>query len=270
MRLSASSVAFPGRDLSGLPRAAAATGVDGIAINVSERSALRPDTSAAAVVDFQQRCRTEGLAVSAVYGYAGRRLLLDSVARNEDIDLAKRSIDLAAALASPVCRMFASTGPGDAEAISRFLDACVPIFDHARSADIVVAFPTHHDLAYDPVSCRQLVERFGRPRTGIIFTGPNLELDGIEPLEALSAMAGIVEQVELKDWRRHDGHATPVPIGEGEAVVWPIVEALAQSGYAGWITLHHLKQHHPELPDLDSRVSAAVRLIAERARAAAS
>ena len=269
MRLSASSVAFPGLDLSELPRAAKTSGVDGIAINVSERSAMRPDTSAALVADFKEHCEAEGLAVSAVYGYAGRRLLLDSVARDEDIDLAKRSIDLAVAVASPVCRMFASTGPGDTQAISRFLDACVPIFEHAQSAGIVLAFPTHHDLAYDAASCKQLVERFGRSRTGIIFTGPNLELDGVAPLEALRAMTGIVEQVELKDWRRHDGHATPAPIGEGEAVVWPIVEALAHSGYAGWITLHHLKQHHPELPDLDSRVSAAVRLIAERARAAA-
>lgn len=266
MRLSASSVAFPAADLARLPQAALATGVEGIAVTVSERGALRPDTLSDAVAAFQRECHDRGLAVSAIYGYAGRRVLLGDRARAEDIDLAKRCIDLAVRLEAPVSRLFASTERGTADQIDRFLDACRPIFDHAAACQVMLAFPTHHDLAYDPASCRRLVAGFGRARTGIIFTGPNLELDGISPLDALAEMYDLVEQVELKDWRRDGDHALPAPIGTGDAIVWPIVEALAVAGYSGWVTLHHLKQHHPELPDLDRHVGAAVRQVAERAR----
>lgn len=261
MRLSASSVAFPGLDLAELPRAVVAAGVEGIAINVSDRSALHPDASPETVAAFQRRCRDHGVAVSAVYGYAGRRISLGGSARAEDIDLAKRCIDLAARLDAPVCRLFASTKRGADAEIDRFVDACTPILDHAAASGVMLAFPTHHDLAYDPVSCRRLVAGFGRAGAGIVFTGPNLELDGIAPLDALAGMYDLVEQVELKDWRRCGGDAAPVPIGTGEAVVWPIVEALAAAGYAGWITLHHLKQQHPELPDLDRDVGDAVRRV---------
>lgn len=266
MRLAASSVAFPGSNLSELPRAALDTGVEGLAMNISERSALRPDTSLGAAALFYRQCQDEGLAVSAIYSYAGRRVLPGDAARAEDIDLAKRCIDMAVLLEAPVCRLFASTQRGTDDQIDRFLDACRPIFDYAAATDVVLAFPTHHDLAYDSHSCRRLVAGFGRSRTGIIFTGPNLELDGIEPLAALAEMYDLVEQVELKDWRREGGHAHPAPIGMGDAIVWPIVEALALANYGGWITLNHLKQHHPDLPALDKEVSAAVRKIAVCAR----
>lgn len=265
MRLAASSVAFPAADLANLPCAALATGVEGIAVTISADSALRPDAAAGAVDAFHRQCRDDGLAVSAVYGYAGRRVLLDEAARAEDIALAKRCIDLAVRLEAPVCRLFASTGRGNDDRIDRFLDACTPIFDHAAACGVMIAFPTHHDLAYDPASCRRLVAGFGRSRTGIIFTGPNMELDGIAPLAALAEMSDLIEQVELKDWRRHGERTVPVPIGSGDATVWPIVEALAVGGYTGWITLHHLKQHHPGLPDLDRQVSATVRRVASRA-----
>jgi len=44
----------------------------------------------------------------------------------------------------------------------------------------------HHDLAFDPRSCRRLIEGLGRANAGIIFTGANLERDGIAPLAALA------------------------------------------------------------------------------------
>lgn len=267
MRLSASSVAFPDADLAELPRAAGATGVEGLALTVGERGALRPDMPPDAVDAVRRRCWDAGLAVSAVYGYAGRRVMLDRVARAQDVDLAKRCIDLAVRLEAPICRLFASTQRGTDEEIDRFLEACTPIFDHAAASGVLLCFPTHHDLAYDAASCRRLVAGFGRSRSGIIFTGPNLELDGIAPLAALAEMSDLIEQVELKDWRRRGDDALPVAIGTGEALVWPVVEQLAVGGYRGWITLHHLRQHHPELPELDAQVSAAVRDVADRARA---
>lgn len=270
MRLSVSSVAFPTAVLGRLPRAARAAGVDGIAVTVSERGALRTDTPPDAVDAFHRQCRDEGLAVSSVYSYAGRRIVLDDAARAADVDLAKRCIDLAVRLEAPVCRLFAATQRGTDAQIDRFLNACTPVFDHAAACGVMLSFPTHHDLAYDAASCRRLVAGFGRARTGIIFTGPNLQLDGIAPLTALAEMYDLIEQVELKDWRRDGGHVRPVAIGTGEALVWPIVEHLAVLGYRGWITLHHLKQHHPDLPDLDRQVGVVVRRVADRARRAAS
>jgi sugar phosphate isomerase/epimerase len=261
MPIAVSTVAFPGVALGDLPQAAQAVGAAGIALGVAPNGPMLPDASPSVVSDFLHQCRDIGLEVSATYGYAGRRLLLDPQAATADVELAKRCIDLAARLGAPVCRLFAATKPGPDDVMDHFIEACRPIATHAAGAGVRLGLPTHHDLAFDPRSCRRLIEGIGREHAGIIFTGANLELDGIAPIEALAEMADIVVQAEIKDWTRQHGEAHPAPIGAGEAVVWPIIEATARFGFAGWITLHHLRQHHPDLPALEPAVTARVRRI---------
>lgn len=262
MQISVSSVAFPAVPLAALPAAASAVGAEGIAINVSDTSALAPRTPDAEIDGFLRGCRDRGLRISAVYGYAGRKLVPPGPLRQPDIDLAKRCVELAVRLGAPLVRVFAGTARGTDAQIDAFVDALAPVADFAGEVGVKLAFPTHHDLAFDPQACRRLVEGVGRQRASIIFTGPNMELDGIDPLWALAEMRDLVEQVELKDWRRVAGKAEVAAIGKGEAVVWPVVHQLARSGFGGWVTLHHLKQHDPHLPDLDPEVAAFVRRIA--------
>ena len=264
MRVAVSTVGFPDVDLLDLPRAVRSVGATGIAVGIGPNGPLSLGATAATVSTFLERCSQAGVTVSATYGYAGRKLLSDAAA--DDADQAKRCVDLAAGLGAPVCRIFAGTARGTDDVIDRFLEACRPVADHAAAAGVRLGFPTHHDLAFDPLSCRRLVEGLGRDRAGIIFTGPNLELDGIDPQIALVQMADLVLQAEVKDWKRAVGTAHPVAIGTGEATVWPLLEALAASGFDGWITLHHLRQHHPELAPLSAMVATRVGLIAAAAR----
>ena len=259
MRLAASTVAFPGMALADLPDCASALGLDGLAVTVSPRGSMTPDASAEDVARFRLGCRERNVHLSALYGYAGRGLLGGSAEVQNDIDLARRCLDLAEALGAPVCRVFAGTSRPTDDLIDRFIERCRPVASHAAGLGVKLGFPTHHDLAFDPASCRRLIDGLGRDRAGIIFNGPTMELDGIDPVVALGEMIGLVEQVELKDWRRSGGHEIPVPLGLGDATVMPIVEYLAAEGFEGWVTLHHLKQHHPELPDLTLAAGEAVR-----------
>ena len=110
-----------------------------------------------------------GIAVSATYGYAGRRLLEDTAAAAEDVVLSKRCIDLAARLGAPVCRLFAGTAAGSDDLIDRFIEACRPIARHAVAAGVCLGLPTHHDLAFDARSCRRLIEGIGREYAGIMI-----------------------------------------------------------------------------------------------------
>jgi sugar phosphate isomerase/epimerase len=259
MRISVSSVAFPGATLAELPKLAADVGAEGLAITCSDRGSLQLDTSGSDLRDFRSRCEDMGIAISAVYGYAGRGMLGTPLTKAEDTDVAKRCIDIAVHLNCGVSRLFAWKGAPSIDLINRFVDACRPSTEYAAVAGVMIGIPTHHDLAFDPASCLRLIDGLGRDRAEIIFNGQSLELDGIQPVAALRAMLDIVGQIELKDWRREDGEAIPVPIGTGQATVFPVVEELAALGFSGWLTLHHLKQHHPELPSLEPRVSLAVR-----------
>lgn len=264
IRIAASTVAFPELRLRDLPDHAAALGLEGYALTFGPNGSVRPDTDADELRDFQARCGALGLRVAAIYGYAGRSMFGDAVAREADRDLARRAIDLAARLGAPVCRVFAGSAPPAGDLISRFVDACRPVAEYATGAGVVLGFPTHHDLAFDPASCRELVEGLGRDRAGIIFNGQSVELDGIDPVDALRAMRDVVIQVELKDWRRSDGRSMPAPIGQGEACVWPVIETLVDQRFDGWLILHHLRQHHPELPPLERSASEAVRRVIAR------
>lgn len=259
MRISVSSVAFPGATLAELPKLAAGVGAEGLAVTCSDRGSLQLDASGFDLHDFRSRCEDTGIAISAVYGYAGREMLGTRLAKAEDTDLAKRCIDIAVHLNCGVSRLFAWKGAPSIDLIDRFVDACRPIAEYAAVADLMLGIPTHHDLAFDAASCLRLIDGLGRDRAEIIFNGQSLELDGIQPVAALRVIKDIVGQIELKDWRRENGEAIPVPIGTGQATVFPVVEELAALKFRGWLTLHHLKQHHPELPALDPRVSFTIR-----------
>lgn len=262
IRIAASTVAFPGLAITELPDRAASLGLDGVAVTVFGRgSTVTADTAETEIRDFAARSRDVGVRVSAIYGYAGRAMLGGATARTADLDLARRCIDLGARLEAPLCRIFAWSGRPTNDLIDRFVEACLPIADHAASTGVMLGFPTHHDLAFDPASCRRLIAGFGRGRAGIIFNGPSMELDGIAPVTALHEMRDLVSQIEVKDWRRGRGrdHETPMPIGEGQATVWPLLETVSTIAFDGWVTLHHLKQHHPELPELERNTGEAVR-----------
>lgn len=261
MRLAVSTVAFPGASAGDLPRLARALGVEGLAVTVSPNGSLRPDASGAEIEAFRTACHARGVRVSAVYGYAGRGMLADAVARRDDVDLARRCLDLAARLEAPLCRLFAGVSKPTDDLIDRFVEACEPVGVHAAGLGVKIGLPTHHDFAYDAVSCRRLIDGLGRDRAGILFNGPSMELDGIDPVTALDEMYDLVEQVELKDWRRVAGHDVPVVLGTGEATVKPIMDYLAADGFDGWLTVHHLRQHHPELPELTSATTDAVRAV---------
>lgn len=233
LKISASTVAFPRTPLLELPERAAALAVEGLAMTVADNGSLQLDAADSEIAAFLTRCDDFGISVSAIYGYAGRGMLGDPAARAADIELAKRCIDLAVRMGAQVSRMFAASGPPKDDLIDRFADACRPIAEHAAQAGVILGFPTHHDLAFDPASCRRLVDGLGRRRAGIIFNGPSLEMDGFAPVRALRKMRDIVVQAELKDWERRGGAFEPQPIGLGQATVWPIVEALDELDFGG-------------------------------------
>ena len=174
-------------------------------------------------------------------------------------DIATRCIDIAVQLNCRVSRLFAWKGRPSSDLIDRFVERAQPIAHHALTAGVSLGIPTHHDLAFDPESCRRLIEGFGRNSAAIIFNGQSMEMDGIDPVAALRKMSDIVSQSEIKDWRRDGDQIVPVVMGTGDATVFPIVEELLALNCGDWLTLHHLRQHHPELPPLDSGMSAAIR-----------
>jgi sugar phosphate isomerase/epimerase len=259
MLISVSSVAFPGAKPAELPMLAYAAGADGLAVTCSDKGSLPLDTSDQDADAFRKQCEDIGVAISALYGYSGRGVLGDSHARSRDVNDAKRCIDLAVRLGCRVVRLFAWKGPSSAPVIDAFVEAVAPISDYAALLGIKIGIPTHHDLAFDPASCHRLIAGLGRDRAEIIFNGQSMELDGIPPVQALRSMLDIIGQVELKDWQRTVSDVTPVPIGSGQATVFPVVRELALNAYGGWLTLHHLRQHHRSLPALEPGVSTMVR-----------
>lgn len=264
MRIAVSSVAFPGVALAELPARAAEVGAQGLALTISENGSLPLNALPSVLRDLQRKCEDASVQISAIYGYAGRGMLAERLVRENDIELATRCIDVASQLHCDVVRLFAWKERPTPDLIDRYVEAARPVATYATAAGVRLGIPTHHDLAFDPASCRKLVTGLGLCSAFIIFNGQSLESDGIEPVSALREMFDVVGQVELKDWRRSGREVVPMPIQSGEATVMPVVEELAALGFGGWLTLHHLRQHHPELPALDPQVSTRVRQAAAR------
>jgi len=203
-----------------------------------------------------RRLRDTGLAVS---GISSSIRLCDKTCQRQNLEEAKRTIDVALALGCENVRVFGGGDPATLglQASIEIGRACLEeILSLPAARHLYWLFETH-DQWIKSANYRPLLESIQDPAFGVLWDMHHtIRLGGEAPAETLANVGKRIRYTHLKDARRDPGHPKAmsdgwryVAPGEGELPLAECVRLLRQHGYTGYLVLEHEKRWHPELEE---------------------
>jgi sugar phosphate isomerase/epimerase len=180
----------------------------------------------------------------------------DSVNDDErlmQVELAVRHCELAAALGSPLIRVFPDKVPDGStyeETRDRIVDSLRSVA-HRAPEGVRVGLETHGDFASGRASA-DIIRRANHPNLCLIWDAANSFAAGEPVADSAAAVAPYLAHVHLRDARPEGGeHWTPVLAGRGLVPFAEVVAALRGLRYKGFVSFEWEKYWHPEIEDPD-------------------
>lgn len=220
------------------------------------------------LVETRQHLTDVGLAVS---GISSSITVCNAERRNENIEEAKRTIELSKALGCDNVRVF---GGGDlqhanhAELAKIGLDCVQAILDLDGAGDLHWLFETH-DNWVTSANCTLLLNHISNPAFGALWDlGHTARVGGETPEQTWAAVGSRVGYTHVKDavYDTHhpqamsDGWRYVLP-GTGQLPLAEAISLLRQRGYDGWLMYELEKRWHPELEDPEVAFPAFVQWV---------
>ena len=190
--------------------------------------------------DFKRRALRLGLDVSGT-GVRTDFTVADRAAREADVALVRRWVDVAAKMGAPMVRVFAGRGvpEGHTESettawVVECLKACV---EYGASRGILIVLQPHDDLLKTAAQTLAVHERVGSDWLGL-----NLDIGSLrttsDPYPEIARLAPLAFTWQIKEQVYRRGVAEDVDAAK-------IVRILRESGYRGYIPLETLGAGDP-------------------------
>lgn len=172
--------------------------------------------------------------------------------RQQNLDQAKRYIDLASALECPFIRVFPNDLPKTSErskVIDLIINGLVTLGDYAKKNNVVVLMETHGDVV-ETKELKQIMEAAATTHAGLIWDVVNMwAVTKQPPAQVYGELKKYIRHVHLKDLSIVDGKAHYVRFSTGEAPVFEAIDALRKGGYKGYYSFEWEKLWHPEIEE---------------------
>jgi sugar phosphate isomerase/epimerase len=162
----------------------------------------------------------------------------------------QRSAELAAAMGTPLVRIFGGTATGDltddeAMALARrrirqIVKLCRPL--HCRPV------VETHDAWSTSSRMLELLDGLDSDVVGISWNVEHSFRAGQSPRELVRNLGSYLAHVHLKDSLANGRPSTPTLLGDGEIPLEDSLQALRSSAYHGWVCLETDKRWQPEAP----------------------
>lgn len=181
--------------------------------------------------------------------------------RQVRIDHTRRALDLAKELDAP-CITTEPGGPLEPgqeweDALILFCESLRPVADHARAVGVPLLVEPEPGLL---IETAQQYERFAKvfnhPGIGLNFDIGHMYCVNDDPATAVRRLAKHIRHVHLEDIAATRVHHHLVP-GEGAIDFPPILTALREIGYQGWVTI----ELYPYIENPDAAAQTAFRRI---------
>jgi len=177
----------------------------------------------------------------------------DPTERQNNLDQAKKFIDLAQKLNCPYIRVFPNKLPKEdkerketKELISKNL---TELADYAKGTNVTVLMETHGDA----VVTNELVEimqHAEHPHAGLVWDICNMWTITKEPPSMVyDKLKKYIRHTHVKDVKITDGQIHYVLLGTGEAPLSEAIGALRKGGYNGFYSFEWEKLWHPEIAE---------------------
>jgi sugar phosphate isomerase/epimerase len=250
MRYAFSTLACPGWPIDEAIDAASRFGYAGLELRLLDGEVIDPRADREAVLRGAALAREAGLAVCALDSSC-RLTEPDAQRRHAEIETLRRWIDLAAATAAPVVRVFGgpdtpgrSVQAGTATA-AEVLNEIAP---DAEASGVTIALETHDSFS-SAQRVAAVLSQVPSPAIGCLWDMLHTHLAGEAPDEVAELIGPRIRHVHVKDGTHATGSLRLTLLGDGEAPLVGSLRMLDAIGYDGWISVEWEKKWHPEIAE---------------------
>jgi len=195
-----------------------------------------------------------GLSVSCI---SSSIRLCELEKREEYLEEAKRTIQVARELGSPNIRVF---GQGNhkqqtKEEMAKTGRECMEEILELDGADKIQWLFETHDHWIKAADCRLILDGIPNPNLGALWdVGHTSRVGGETPQQSWTELKDRAGYIHLKDalhdtshpQAMKDGWRYVIP-GEGQLPLTEAISLLKENGYSGWLLFEHEKRWHPDL-----------------------
>ena len=242
MRLAFSTLACPTWNFEQAAEAAKRYGYEGLELRLLDGDLVTPELSDEQRTRVRRVCHDTGLALCCV----------DTSFKVADpgasLDEAYRYLELAAALESPMIRLFGGAPAGEdwETTVKRSTGRLAALAEHGRSVGVRIALETHDSFAA------------GRAVAAVLSSVPDdyagVLWDTLNPFQAGETAEQTLVLIGDRLIHMHikDGGVAPDPhecrlLGEGRVPMQSILKTIAGHGYDGWLSVEWEKKWQPQI-----------------------
>lgn len=176
----------------------------------------------------------------------------DTTKRKQQLDEARRFIDLAHQLNCPFVRVFPDQLPPDQprqKTLQLISGGLQELGQYARGSGVGVLLESHGELTRSNLLI-EIMQPAQSPNVGLVWDIVNMWVDAQEaPTEVYAKLKPYIRHIHVKDVRIVNGTHRYVPIGTGEAPLREAITALKNGKFDGYYSFEWEKRWHPELPE---------------------
>lgn len=174
----------------------------------------------------------------------------DPAQRAQQLDHARRYLDLAYQLDCPFVRVFPDQLPKDypqEATLQQIQTGLVTLADHVKGTKTHVLLETHGEVVASSMLAG-LMQEVNRKEVGLIWDPFNMWIKTKEEVPRMyQALKPWIRHVHLKDARVSAQSFTYVACGEGDFAVKEVVKLLQRDRYAGYYSFEWEKKWHPTI-----------------------
>ncbi len=213
--------------------------------------ARRPEFAGARLKESMKDLQALDLRISDL-GASARMHEPEAARRAEQMNEAKRFIDLAQQLKAPYVRVFGDKlvqGESKQATVDRIIGGLRELGQHARGSGVKVLMETHGDFP-DSSTNLQIMKGVAMTEVGLLWDTHHTFVTGKEqPAETFKDLGTYVRHVHLKDSTPVGQEVRYVLVGSGKVPVREIVGVLAKGHYSGFYCYEWEKGWHPEIEE---------------------
>jgi sugar phosphate isomerase/epimerase len=250
MKLSVSTLGCPDWSLDEVIQRCRSYGYDAIELRgLGEHLDLTqsPEFATAwAIAEAKRRFVDAGMEISSV-DTSAQFANPNTVAEN--LDEAKRAIDLAVALGASKVRVFGGdilAGVDRAHSLDSIVDSLIQIGDFAAETEDVVVVIETHDGFPTGASVAEVLGKAGHPQVAALWDVHETVRHGESLAETMECLGPKIRFTHIKDSHPEGPY---VLLGQGDIPVHECLSRLAAYGYDGYVSVEWEKRWVPSLAD---------------------
>jgi sugar phosphate isomerase/epimerase len=269
MRFGFSTLGCPNYDVDQVIDIAVSNGYAGVEIRFLSGTAdlaSLPELAPGAIAATRRRFEDAGIAIVGI-GTSLRMVSLDLDVRAQQMDAARRNVEIAAGLGAKFIRVFGGPLPPaqDAEptldAIATGLGA---IGDLSAQSGVTSLLETHDDFCRSR-SVLDLYRRGMSESVEVLWDTLHTWRHGENAEETWSLLRDRIRLVHVKDAHTANANTFDFALtGEGKVPIRSFLDLLETQGYAGFVDFEWEKAWHPEIEDPEVAIPHFIRFVSGR------